>query len=221
MYVDVFIKLQITVRGDPTQSLFTNLFNNFVHAIMYINYDISRHDTVWIVDDQLCVVEGLAWFSVHAVISIWRVGHLHVITENCVFFPGENLHQEHCAVCLDSLGVVVTLRGVGGKVETVTETLEVYVPPDEFPEHPELTDSTYPAVLVITGALCVDNVTLQLGPVVVFLDSFKVTWKSHLISIPPCLQLWVDNLESASDSGTDTLPGAPLTAEVRLNLTKF
>ena len=109
MYVDVFIKLQITVRGDPTQSLFTNLFNNFVHAIMYINYDISRHDTVWIVDSQLCVVEGLACFSVHAVISIWGLFQLHIVVVDCVFLPRQNVDQEHCTVCQDSLGVVVAL----------------------------------------------------------------------------------------------------------------
>ena len=92
----------------------------------------------------------------------------------------------------------------------------VYILPKKPPVHPVLADPTYPAVLVITGALCVDNVTLQLGPVEVFLDSLTVTWKSRFISVPPCLQLWVDNLESASNCGAGTLLGRPLTAEVRL-----
>ena len=103
----------------------------------------------------------------------------------------------------------------------MTETLEVYVLLNTPPVHPVLADPTYPAVLVITGALCVDNVTLQLGPVVVFLDSLTVTWKSRFISVPPCLQLWVDDFESTSNRGAGTLLGTPLTAEVRLNLTEF
>ena len=80
-----------------------------MHTIVFIKYDISRHDTVWIVDDQLCVVEGLAWFSVHAVISILGFFQLHIVVVDRVFLPRQNFDQEHCAVGLGSLGVVVAL----------------------------------------------------------------------------------------------------------------
>ena len=83
------------------------LFSNFVHAIMYINNYISRHDAVRIVDNQLCIVESLSRFSVHAVTSIWGALQLDFIVINDVFLSCKNINQKHCAVGLDSLGVVV------------------------------------------------------------------------------------------------------------------
>ena len=73
-----------------------------------IDYDISRHDTVWIVNDQLRVVKFLTRCSVHTVIAIRRTSE-HFIIGDVVFLSREYVNLEHCTVCVDSLSVVVAL----------------------------------------------------------------------------------------------------------------
>ena len=90
-----------------TDNTMIHLFSNFVHTIMDIKYDISRHDAIWIVDNQLWVVKCFASFAIHAVISIGRFVQLHIINIDHMFHSGQNLHQKHGTVGLDSLGIVM------------------------------------------------------------------------------------------------------------------
>lgn len=103
----------------------------------------------------------------------------------------------------------------------MAKSLEVYVPSYVLPKHPKLADPTDPTLLIIAGAPRLDNVTLQFGSMVVLLNILKATWKFLLVTVPSCLELLVGDLENASDGGTSTLLRAPLTTEVRLNLTQF
>lgn len=104
----------------------------------------------------------------------------------------------------------------------MTETLEVNILPNAPPVHSKLTDTTYPTVFITAEALCIDNVTLQLGPMVVLFDTLRVTWKSLLlVGIPSGLQLLVGDTKCTSDCWTGTLFRTPLATEVQLNLTKL
>ena len=73
-----------------------------------VDYDISRHDTVWVVNDQLRVVKFLTRCSVHTVTAIRRTSELFT-SGNVVFLSREYVNLEHCTVCVDSLRVFVAI----------------------------------------------------------------------------------------------------------------
>jgi hypothetical protein len=99
----------------------------------------------------------------------------------------------------------------------MTETLEVYVLPDEFPEHPELADPTNSTVVIIAGVPHVNDVTFQFGSMVILFDALTTSRKGLFVRVPPCLQLLIGDFKCTGDGWT--FPLGPLATEVRLNLT--
>ena len=119
---------------------------------------------------------------------------------------------------VDSLCVVVTLGGVWGKVEPVTETLEVDVNTNAFPVHAKHADATDTAVCVSAGCASFDNVTGQLRAVEVLFCSLTIAWQPLFVCVPPGFKLTVCYLENVCDRRAWSLFLCPLFLEMCLNL---
>ena len=150
-----------------------SLFGYFVHAVQLVDDDVAWHHAVWVVDDQFWVVEIFAALPVHAVTAVGRAPYLCVRYLKTVFLSRQDTAEQHGSVCVRPLSIVVALRRVGRKVETVAEPLEIYVPLNALAVHSKLTDATDPALVVAAASGLVDNVARQLGSMVVLLDALK------------------------------------------------
>ena len=101
----------------------------------------------------------------------------------------------------------------------MTKTLEVYVPPDELPEHPELADSTNSTVDIIAGVPRVNDVTFKFGSMVVLFYALTTSRKGLFVRVPPCLELLIGDFKCTGDGWTGTFSLGPLATEVRLDRT--
>ena len=80
-----------------------------MYTISLIHNDIAWHDTVWVVHDQLFIVEVSTRLSIHTV-AAWRWAS-ELVVSSCerVLLPREDVTLEYCPVNVDSLSVVMAL----------------------------------------------------------------------------------------------------------------
>ena len=74
-------------------------------------------------------------------------------------------------MCLYSLCIIMTLGGVGGKVEPVAKPLKVDILPNALSVHSKFANATDSTVLVVTDSARINNVTCQLGSMEILLLS--------------------------------------------------
>ena len=102
------------------------------NSILCINNDVTRHDCIWIVHNNLRIVQFATNLSVHAIEATRWTCQLLTICFKLVFSSWTHVTEEHCSVAIGSLCVIMTFGRVRSKVKPVAETLKGDVPSDHF-----------------------------------------------------------------------------------------
>ena len=76
------------------------------------------------------IVEVATHLSIDTMVSRRRASEILLIVHQNILSPWENITEKHGSVPVSTLGVVVTLGGVRGKVEAIAKSLKINVPTD-------------------------------------------------------------------------------------------
>ena len=102
------------------------------NSILPINNDVMRHDSIWIVHNNLRIVQFATNLSVHT-IEAWRwTCQPLAICLKLVLSSWTHVTEEHGSVAIGSLCVIMTFGGVRSKIKPMAETLKGDVPSDHF-----------------------------------------------------------------------------------------
>ena len=95
-----------------TAMVSNQLSSKVSYAILLVEDDITRHNCLWIVDNNLWVVQFATNLSINAVKSSrWASKRLTVLLKT-VFLTWADVTEKHGSITMGTLGVVVALGGV-------------------------------------------------------------------------------------------------------------
>ena len=102
------------------------------NSILPINNDVTRHDSIWIVHNNLRIVQLATNLSVHTIEARRWTCQLLAICLKQVFSSRAHVTEEHCSVAIGSLRIIMAFGRVGSKVKPVAESLKGDVRSNRF-----------------------------------------------------------------------------------------
>ena len=94
------------------------------NSILPINDDVTRHDSIWIVHNNLRIVQLATNLSVHTIVARRWTCQLLTIGLKQVLSSWAHITEEHCSVAIGTLCVIMTFGRVWSKVKPMAKSLK-------------------------------------------------------------------------------------------------
>ena len=102
------------------------------NSILPINNDVTRHDSIWIVHNNLRIVQLATNLSVHTIEARrWTCQPLAICLKQ-VLSSWAHVTEEHCSVVIGTLCVIMTFGRVRSKVKPMAKSLKGDVRSNRF-----------------------------------------------------------------------------------------
>ena len=102
------------------------------NSILPINNDVTRHDSIWIVDYNLGIVQLAPNLSINTIeASRWTCQLLAICCKQELSSWG-HVTEEHCSAAIGSLRIIMTFGRVWSKVKPMAKSLKGDVHSDHF-----------------------------------------------------------------------------------------
>ena len=102
------------------------------NSILSINNDVTWHDSIWIVDNNLGIVQLVTNSSINTIEASRWTCQLLTICLKWVLSSWAHVTEEHCSAAIGTLCIIMTFGRVGSKVKPVAESLKSNVCSDHF-----------------------------------------------------------------------------------------